>query len=117
MWNAALRIGYTHPMIGREAEALEVFSDAFTLWGKLAADGKCAEPEVFHHLVGGGMFLIKCADFEAAAELLELEEVRHLFERASLTVEGFDVEMMSTGEHLMQNMALYGSVGAELGII
>ena len=117
MWNAALKISYAHPMVGRETEALEVFSDGLVLWGKLAADGKCAEPEVFHHLVGGGMFLIKCADLEAAAELLELEEVRRLFERAVLTVEGFDVEMMSTGEHLMANMALYGVVGSELGYL
>ena len=55
MWNAALKISYTHPMVGRETEALEVFSDGLVMWGKLAADGKCAEPEVFHHLVGGGM--------------------------------------------------------------
>ena len=53
-WNAALMLSYTKPISGREAKAMEVFADALTMYGKLAADGKCAEPEVFHHLVGGG---------------------------------------------------------------
>jgi hypothetical protein len=96
---------------------MEVFADALTIYSKLAADGKCAEPEVFHHLVGGGMFMIKCETVEAAVAILELDDVRHMFDEAVFTVEDFDVEIMVTGEQLMSNMSLYTAIGKELGYI
>ena len=116
-WNAALKMSYERPIAGREAKAMDVFADALTIFGKLAADGKCAEPEVFHHLVGGGMFMIRCEDVETAVELLELDEMRHMLDEAVFTVEDFDVEIMVTGEQLMRNMSLYTAIGTELGYI
>ena len=116
-WNAALKLSYERPIAGREAKAMEVFADALTLYGKLAADGKCAEPEVFHHLVGGGFFIVKCETVEAAVEILEMDETRHMLDEAVFTVEGFDVEIMVTGEQLMGNMSLYTTIGTELGYI
>ena len=117
MWNAALKISYGVPVPGREAKAMEVFAGALAIYGKLAADGKCAEPEVFHHLVGGGMFMIKCETAETAVELLELDDVRRMIDEAVFTVEDFDVEIMVTGEQLMSNMSLYTAIGTELGYI
>ena len=116
-WNAALMLSYTRPVPGREAKAMEVFADALTMWGKLAADDKCAEPEVFHHLVGGGMFIIRTHDLEAASHLLEMDDVRKLFEVAMFAVEDFDVELFVTGERLMEDMSLYSAIGTELGYI
>ena len=116
-WNAALMISYSRPTPGREAKAMEVFADALTLYGKLAAEGKCAEPEVFHHLVGGGMFLIRTADVEAAMEILDLDDIRHMLEVAMFAVEDFKVEILVTGEQVMENMSLYTAVGTELGYI
>ena len=80
MWNAALMLSYKKPIPGREAKALEVFADALTLYGKLAADGKCADPEVFHHLIGGGMFIVKTENLETAHEILEMEDIRKMLE-------------------------------------
>jgi hypothetical protein len=116
-WNAALMISYTTPVPGREGKAMEVFAGAFTIFGKLAADGKCAEPEVFHHLVGGGMFIIKFETVETAIETLEMNEVRHMMDEAVFTVEDFDVEIMVTGAKLMSNMSEYAGIGTELGYI
>ena len=116
-WNAALMLSYTKPIPGREAKAMEVFADALTLYGKLAADDKCAEPEVFHHLVGGGMFIIKTESLEAAHHILEMEDVRRLMEVAMFAVEDFNVELVVTGERLMENMTLYTGIGTELGYI
>ena len=116
-WNAALKISYARPLAGREAKAMEVFADALTIYGKLAADGKCAEPEVFHHLVGGGMFIIKCENVGMAFEILGLDDVRHMLDEAVFTVEDFDVEIMVTGGQLMSDMSLYTAVGTELGYI
>ena len=116
-WNAALKISYARPITGREAKAMEVFADALTIYGKLAADGKCTEPEVFHHLSGGGMFIIKSETVESAVALLALDDVRRVHNEAVFSVEDFDVEIMTTGELLMNNMSLYTAIGTELGYI
>jgi hypothetical protein len=116
-WNAAIRIGYNLPIAGREAKAMEVFADAFTTFGKLAADGRCAEPEAFHHLVGGGFMLIKTESVVTAHEILDSEEVRHLIDTALFTVSDMDLEIMTTGEQLMVDMALYAAIGTELTYI
>jgi len=113
-WNAAHEISYARPIAAREAKAMEVFADALTICGKLAADGMCAEPGVFHHLVGGGMFMIKCESVGAAFELLALDGVRRMLEEAVFTVEDFDVEIMVTGGQLMSDMSLCAAVGTEL---
>lgn len=117
MWNAALAIKYTRPIPGRETRALEVFSDSLTLFSKLAADDVCAEPEVFHHLVGGGVFIIKTDTVEKAIEILEMEDVRRILDIAVYTVDDFDAEVMVTGEKVLENMALFGEIGAELGYV
>ena len=116
-WNAALLINYSVPVPGREAKAMEVFADALTIFGKLAADDKCAEPEVFHHLIGGGMFIVKTETVEIAHEILDMDDVRKVLDTAVFTVSDFDVEIMVTGESLMRNMSLYTAIGSELGYI
>ena len=112
-WNAALVVSYNTPLTGREAKAMEVFAGALTVFGTLAADGKCAEPEVFHHLIGGGMMIIKTESFEIAYEI----DVRKIVDTAVFTVSDFGIEVMVTGEKLMSNMALYTTIGVELGYI
>ena len=116
-WNAALVISYTTPIPGREAKAMEVFTTALTTFGTLAADGKCAEPEVFHHLIGGGMMIVKTESIAVAYEILELDDVRRIVDTAVFTVSDFGIEVMVTGEKLMANMALYTTIGVELGYI
>jgi hypothetical protein len=117
MWNAALVISYNVPVPGREGKAMEVFADALTLFGKLAADDKCAEPEVFHHLVGGGMLIVKTETIEIAHEILDMDDVRKVLDIAVFTVTDFDAELMVTGGRLMENMSLYTAIGTELGYI
>ncbi len=116
-WNAALVISYTTPIPDREAKAMEVFATALTTFGTLAADGKCAEPEVFHHLIGGGMMIVKTETIPAAYEILELDDVRRIVDTAVFSVSDFGIEVMVTGGRLMDNMALYTTIGVELGYI
>lgn len=116
-WNAALMLSYAKPVPGREGKAMEVFADALTMFGKLAAEEKCAEPEVFHHLVGGGMFIVRTESPEAAYEILHMDDIRRMFDVAMFSVEDFDVEVMVTGGQLLENMSLYTSIGTELGYI
>jgi hypothetical protein len=116
-WNAALVMRYTLPIPGREQKAMQVFADALTVFGKLAADGICAEPDVLHHIVGGGMFIVKTETFEKAHEILDMDDVRRVLDTAVFTVDDFDVELMVAGEKLMNNMSVYTSIGTELGYI
>ena len=81
------------------------------------ADDRCAEPEVFHHLIGGGPFIVKTETVEIAHEILDMEDVRKILDTAIFTVSDFDVEIMVTGESLMHNMSLYTATGSELGYI
>lgn len=117
VWNAALVFSYGLPFPGRENAALTNFADAHTFFGKLAADGKCAEPEIFHHGYGGGMIIVKAETPEMLHEILLMDETRRLIAVTSFTTAGFKYEMYHTGEFLMDSMARYSAVGAELGYL
>jgi len=116
-WNAAIVFTYRKPIPGREAKALENFADGITTFGKLAADGKCAEPEVFHHLIGGGIMVIKTETPATALEIMALDHVRTLLDACLFNVVDFDVRVMVTGELLMENMGHFTAVGTELGYL
>lgn len=116
-YNAALVISYGLPIADREKASLNVFSDGVTHFGKLAADGKCAEPEIFHRSYGGGFMIIKAEDTETIHEILALEETRRLIVNAEFTTMDFDFHIFNTGEELMENMAFYTTVGSDLGYL
>lgn len=116
-WNAALVFSYGVPVPGRENAALANFADAQTFFGKLAADDKCSEPEIFHHGYGGGMMIIKAESPEILHEILLMDDGRKLISTASFTSTGFKYEMYNTGEFLMDSMVLYSGIGTELGYL
>lgn len=117
MWKAALMISYGLPIPGREVQALTNLADAQTIFGKLAADGMCAEPEIFHHTDGGGFMLLRGETPQILHEILEMEEVRHAINTAIYTSLDFHHEIMVTGDFLMERMAEYTAVGSELGYV
>jgi hypothetical protein len=116
-WNAAIVFAYGVPVPGREAAALENFANAQTFFGKLATDGRCAEPEFFHRGYGGGMMIIKGETPEILHEILDMEEARKLISTATFTSGGFSFEMYATGEVMMDRMSMYAGVGTELGYL
>ena len=116
-WNTALVFSYGLPVPGREAKALEAFADAQALYGKFAADGMCAEPEIFHHLFGAGMMIIRAEGFEKLFAMLEKEDSKRLIDLCTFAVQDFEFTFMQTGELLMKDMGLYATVGAELGYL
>ncbi len=115
MWNAALVFFYGVPVPGREAKALENFTDATTFFGKLAADGKCAEAEIFHYGFGGGMMILRAASVDDLQWILETDESKKLLATASFTSTEFRYDFMFTGERLMENMTNWTTVGTEMG--
>ena len=116
-WNAALVFSYGVPVPGREAAALNNFADAQVFFGKLAADGRCSEPEVFHHGYGGGMMIVKAESPAILHELLMMDDGRKLIGTASFTSTDFSYQMYVTGEQLAENMTRYAGIGTELGYL
>lgn len=114
-WNAALVFFYGVPVPGRESKAMDNFTDAVTFFGKLAADGKCAEPEMFHYGFGGGMMIVRGPSAEDLFEILGSDDARRLTAAATFVSTDFKYELMFTGERLMDNMANWTAVGSGLG--
>jgi len=116
-WNAALVISYGVPVPGREAAALENFANAQVFFGKLAADGRCSEPEILHHAYGGGMMIVRAESTGTLDELLQLDEGRELLATASLTSSDFGYDFYMAGERLMEGLQIYAGVAERLGYI
>lgn len=116
-WNAALVFTYGLPVVGREAAALESLADGQVFFAKMAADGRCAEPEVFHHGYGGGMMIVRAETPNTLHDILMMDEPRALIAAAMFTTTKFHYEMFVTGEELIEAMGRYATVGTELGFL
>jgi hypothetical protein len=116
-WNAAMVTTFGVPVPGREAQSLQVFADAQTFFGKLAADGKCSEPEAFLFADGGGILLVRGETLDVLYEIAEMDEFRRYTATALYTTEDFDLRFASTGEQLGEFLSIYAAVGTELGYI
>jgi hypothetical protein len=116
-WNTALVFSYGLPVPGREVKAMEAFADGQVLFGKFAADGMCAEPEIFHHLYGAGMMIVRAEGYEKLFAMLEKQETKLFLYLCTFVAQDFEFTFMTTGELLMEDMGLYATVGAELGYL
>jgi hypothetical protein len=116
-WNAAIVATFGVPVPGREAKALENFADSQTFFSKLAAAGKCSEPEAFLFWDGGGFMVVKGETPEILFEIVEMDEFRRETATASYTSQDFHFKIAATGERLGQYMANYATVGTELGYL
>lgn len=116
-WNAAIVFSYGLPIPGRETTAVGNFNEALAFIGKMAAEGKCSEPEVFHHGYGGGFMLVKAESVEFLDEVMEMEEVHKFIDVASLTSSDFKYERYLTGDALIDGMAEWTGIASELAIM
>jgi hypothetical protein len=98
---------------GRENLALEYGYEVHEYWGKLAADGKCSEPEMFIFPDGHGMWMIK-GEFETLERLWMTDEAQHLFAKGRWLLDDFGYEFVRTGDAVDQFLAVFADVGKEL---
>src|SRR3990172_11652424 len=94
---AALMFTWTRPTAGREAKALESFTDALTFFGKLAADGKCGEPMVYLAPSGLGMMIIH-GERETLFEIIGSDDFAKLYTKVTFTTPDVKYELVATGE-------------------
>ena len=63
------------------------------------------------------MMFIKTESYEDAHHILELDHVREIVDTALFCVSDMDIEIMVTGDLLMENMSFYTKVGTDLAYI
>lgn len=100
---------------GREAQALEVLVDIRTFFGKLAAEGKVAEPLVLMS-VNDGMLIVRGA-METMFDIINLDEYITLVDKALLVCEGFSYSSYFTGELMEHRLGLYIQAGRDLEVM
>lgn len=98
---------------GREKLSLDYGFEVQEYWGKLAADGKCTEPEMFFFPDGHGMWMVK-GEFETLERLWMTDEAQHLLVKGRYVLEDFGYEFVRTGDSADQYMMLFAEIGAEL---
>lgn len=111
---AAAVFTYTRPWAGREAKAMEAFTDSLTFWGKKAADDVCDEPLAYLGPSGQGMMMIH-GDREKLFEILNSDEFRMLYSKVTFAVPDVSYELFAFGEAVQEMMGTWAAVGSELG--
>ncbi len=113
--DTALITKWVTPFPGREKRALEYAAEVSDHWGKLAADGKCTEPEFFY-FGDSGMWMTK-GKRDELLELTYTDESRRLLAKGRFLLQGFTWELAATGSDAEQTMLAYGRVAEEYGTV
>ena len=106
-WNGAVH--------GREMKAIEYGAAVQEYWGRLAAEGKCTEPEMFFFPDGHGMWMVK-GDFQTLEQLWFEDEAQHLLAKGTWLLEDFGYEFVRTGDAADQYLAFFADVGKEMAL-
>jgi hypothetical protein len=107
-WGASVR--------GREAKSIEVFMDALTFWGKLAADGKCSEPDVYYADDDSNGMLIVKGKSDVLREITDSDEFTKLVAKAQMIAEDLKIHTYLTGdEEIQRGTRIFAEAGNELG--
>lgn len=111
---AAFVVTWSASVPGREKKALEYFREANDFFAKLAAEGKCTEPEFFIGPRDYKIWFVK-GEYETLSELLTLPKVQEFIFANSLTTQDFAyfIAPVGTDEYLKA----YEQVGAKLGYL
>lgn len=113
---AGLRIGWGKLRAGKEKEAMTLFQDAVTYYGKKMADGKISFFEPFFTTTGeltsdGGFFIVKGPITEIFA-ILEDEAYKEITARAFYLIDTFKVDLLAVGEEIGRQMERFEKVVA-----
>ena len=75
--DAAFMTTWTFPFPGREQQALEFAGQSAQFWSRLAAEGRCTEPEWFFFPDGINHLMVK-GERRVLEELLDSDETRRI---------------------------------------
>jgi hypothetical protein len=97
---AAIVITWTGVRTGRESLSVAFAREVDAYWGKLAAEGKCAEPKWFWAMNGPSYWIVE-GDFEALLMLSSTPEAQKLLLKGPFICENFGQEICVAGREEM----------------
>ncbi len=113
--NSALVFSWKRAEPGREAKALEVLAESQMFWGKLAAEGKVAEPELFMSL-GHNLMVIR-GDWDFLFQTLHTDECITLLDKATFVASDLSYHFYDIGQLAEHELQLFATAGSELGYL
>ena len=110
MADAAIFIGWSDAVRGREDRALDVFNETIELFGQMQSDGRIESFEVCllepHGGDLGGFMLLRGSEEQIDA-VHRSEDFQRVTTKASLVVDGLGIVPASIGEGLGRAMSIY----------
>ena len=100
---------------GREKEALDYGVEANAYWSKLAAEGKCSEPEMFFAGTRG-TWMVK-GDPDTLRALYAREETQVLAAKGGFLLQDWDYVFAITGNAATEFLLRVAVAGQELGYV
>lgn len=115
--DTALVFTWTGPVVGREAKAIDLFAESKDFFGKLAADGKCSELEVFFSPSAPFNFAMVRGSLVSIFEFIDTDEFRTFADKCYFLLEGWHYFTFVTGEQTQPFVERFAAVATELGYI
>ncbi len=107
---------WTKPFPGREKQSLGYSVEVSEYWGKLAADGKCTQPEYFFFPDGSCLWMVK-GEHDVLRSLCEAKETMRLLTKGQLLLSDLSYDLVSTGPAGDEYLQIYFEGAAELGLL
>ena len=115
--NTALVFTWTGPVVGREGHVVELWTESGEFFGKLTADGKCSEFEVFFSPSAPMNFAMVRGPLVSILEIVDSEAFRSLATKCLFLLEDWHYYTYATGEDTQPFIDRYVTVGSALGYI
>ena len=116
MIDSALVFTFTRAAPGREASALECFTESMAFFATSAHDGKCEESMTFMG-PSGRNFIFVPGEYSLLNELVRSEEFRELFTKVVFAVPDIAYEIGAFGQGVQDMMARWARVGTEMAVL
>ena len=116
MIDSAIVFKYTRAAPGREAKALDLFTEAMAFFGTSAHEGKCEDPLTFMGTSGHSLIIVP-GEFGALMDLTMSEEFRELYTKVVFAVPDVSYEFGAYGQGVQDYMARWARIGNELALI
>lgn len=116
MIDSALVFNYTRATPGREAPALESFTESLAFFAAAAHDGKCGDLMMFMG-PSGKNFMVIPGEYTLLNELVRGEEFRELYTKVVFAVPDIGYEIGAFGQGVQDMMARWARVGTELAVL
>jgi hypothetical protein len=116
MMDSAILFTWTQATPGREAKALEAFTEAMAFFGTAAHEGRCGDLVNFMGPSGHSYLLIP-GEYEALWNLIRTDEFRDLFIKALYAAPDTAYELGAYGQGVQDLMARWAKVGKDLALI